>query len=194
MIRRPPRSTLFPYTTLFRSAFERRERRLWNSGRPELRMRSGARGAEAASASHPELRKVYQRRHELFLRRSLRYLREAPARGIRRRPRRLPARRRGGGARADPADAPGRPDDREPRRGEDHRATEGVSLRRLMGERISNPRLGQRRHLPRSPRGAARERAGKDFAAPPIALIGELNPKLEGCGFPLMLDSRRAVA
>src|SRR2546422_3224279 len=26
MIRRPPRSTLFPYTTLFRSAFERRWR------------------------------------------------------------------------------------------------------------------------------------------------------------------------
>src|SRR3712207_8903052 len=26
MIRRPPRSTLFPYTTLFRSAFRRRDR------------------------------------------------------------------------------------------------------------------------------------------------------------------------
>src|SRR2546430_9942637 len=37
MIRRPPRSTLFPYTTLFRSAAAR----------------SGARGARAASAARP---------------------------------------------------------------------------------------------------------------------------------------------
>src|SRR3712207_9228703 len=29
MIRRPPRSTLFPYTTLFRSAFEDRENNIW---------------------------------------------------------------------------------------------------------------------------------------------------------------------
>src|SRR5690349_22441080 len=28
MIRRPPRSTLFPYTTLFRSLFERRDKRV----------------------------------------------------------------------------------------------------------------------------------------------------------------------
>src|SRR5256884_6181490 len=35
MIRRPPRSTLFPYTTLFRSNFEKGDNR-WNS-RPKLR-------------------------------------------------------------------------------------------------------------------------------------------------------------
>src|SRR5438093_6173347 len=33
MIRRPPRSTLFPYTTLFRS--ERRSRAVWGGGQPE---------------------------------------------------------------------------------------------------------------------------------------------------------------
>src|SRR2546430_3315722 len=33
MIRRPPRSTLFPYTTLFRSKFAERDR-LWEAGDP----------------------------------------------------------------------------------------------------------------------------------------------------------------
>src|SRR5690242_21176891 len=33
MIRRPPRSTLFPYTTLFRSLHERRGRRVLRAGR-----------------------------------------------------------------------------------------------------------------------------------------------------------------
>src|SRR4029079_13744831 len=33
MIRRPPRSTLFPYTTLFRSLWLGRRRRLWREGR-----------------------------------------------------------------------------------------------------------------------------------------------------------------
>src|SRR3989442_4031004 len=37
MIRRPPRSTLFPYTTLFRSLREEFER----AGRPPVRMRIG---------------------------------------------------------------------------------------------------------------------------------------------------------
>src|SRR2546430_14313779 len=32
MIRRPPRSTLFPYTTLFRSFFSRSKQRLWEKG------------------------------------------------------------------------------------------------------------------------------------------------------------------
>src|SRR3712207_7510914 len=45
MIRRPPRSTLFPYTTLFRSPRSRRRR--WRRG--------GARGA-------PRLRKLARRR------------------------------------------------------------------------------------------------------------------------------------
>src|SRR5712692_9729938 len=38
MIRRPPRSTLFPYTTLFRSPRRlRAERRVWRARQPELR-------------------------------------------------------------------------------------------------------------------------------------------------------------
>src|SRR5438477_8615436 len=39
MIRRPPRSTLFPYTTLFRSRPCRRRRRLETGGRAALRGR-----------------------------------------------------------------------------------------------------------------------------------------------------------
>src|SRR3712207_8311759 len=46
MIRRPPRSTLFPYTTLFRSGL-RRGRRLGRRGR------GGRRPARARSASRP---------------------------------------------------------------------------------------------------------------------------------------------
>src|SRR3712207_7242331 len=50
MIRRPPRSTLFPYTTLFRSEFDRlleaklsrRHRARWSGGSsPALRRREG---------------------------------------------------------------------------------------------------------------------------------------------------------
>src|SRR3712207_8416214 len=44
MIRRPPRSTLFPYTTLFRSGVRRRL--------PDVRLRAGA--AVGAVAGHPE--------------------------------------------------------------------------------------------------------------------------------------------
>src|SRR3989442_10066450 len=43
MIRRPPRSTLFPYTTLFRSRIERRERGL-SQGPCELAQCQRARG------------------------------------------------------------------------------------------------------------------------------------------------------
>src|SRR3712207_7226583 len=39
MIRRPPRSTLFPYTTLFRSGLSRRQRRI---GGPADRLVAGA--------------------------------------------------------------------------------------------------------------------------------------------------------
>src|SRR3712207_6965320 len=41
MIRRPPRSTLFPYTTLFRSGLRRRTHRRWH-GRRTLRLARGA--------------------------------------------------------------------------------------------------------------------------------------------------------
>src|SRR5256885_10178609 len=39
MIRRPPRSTLFPYTTLFRSAIERGPRRRDGAARPAGHLR-----------------------------------------------------------------------------------------------------------------------------------------------------------
>src|SRR3712207_7140894 len=45
MIRRPPRSTLFPYTTLFRSRGERGEKRVYTiteQGETELRRWEGA--------------------------------------------------------------------------------------------------------------------------------------------------------
>src|SRR2546422_2373776 len=44
MIRRPPRSTLFPYTTLFRSRFER-PMTLPNQAFGRRRARTGARGS-----------------------------------------------------------------------------------------------------------------------------------------------------
>src|SRR5258705_6145922 len=40
MIRRPPRSTLFPYTTLFRSPFARRRLRTLRPALVELRLRN----------------------------------------------------------------------------------------------------------------------------------------------------------
>src|SRR2546430_5767233 len=52
MIRRPPRSTLFPYTTLFRStAFQRR-----GSGRTSPKSGSGDRGSGAGSRRLPRRR------------------------------------------------------------------------------------------------------------------------------------------
>src|SRR6266498_4355150 len=49
MIRRPPRSTLFPYTTLFRSRCDRSRRSACVSGR-----RRGPRGRRRASAARSE--------------------------------------------------------------------------------------------------------------------------------------------
>src|SRR2546422_7547353 len=50
MIRRPPRSTLFPYTTLFRSAGPRRA---WTAAAAsETRRRSAARGAKEIPTLH----------------------------------------------------------------------------------------------------------------------------------------------
>src|SRR6202049_5251266 len=46
MIRRPPRSTLFPYTTLFRSSAETPETELWSPG-------SGLTGSDAILAAPP---------------------------------------------------------------------------------------------------------------------------------------------
>src|SRR5256885_9579614 len=58
MIRRPPRSTLFPYTTLFRSVFLRRKlgaahRRTPSKGRPAAMVSSRARAARAGEAAKP---------------------------------------------------------------------------------------------------------------------------------------------
>src|SRR2546422_8424715 len=61
MIRRPPRSTLFPYTTLFRSHRRRRELRRTSGGlslaelgrSQRARARPGARG-EYVSLPHPD--------------------------------------------------------------------------------------------------------------------------------------------
>src|SRR3712207_8718030 len=50
MIRRPPRSTLFPYTTLFRSCLFDRGRRAFGLGRPLPRSVSGSIGRGPWSA------------------------------------------------------------------------------------------------------------------------------------------------
>src|SRR5258708_21294940 len=57
MIRRPPRSTLFPYTTLFRSGRPRRpgrrqQRRGRADGRDPRRRRAGGRGGRLRSEEH----------------------------------------------------------------------------------------------------------------------------------------------
>src|SRR3712207_6896324 len=58
MIRRPPRSTLFPYTTLFRS-FRRRRRRRRGSGRGDARaIRLPELVAAAAIGCAPQLHGV----------------------------------------------------------------------------------------------------------------------------------------
>src|SRR5256885_14384384 len=49
MIRRPPRSTLFPYTTLFRSAVRHGLDRSGDEARPGPRLRLRARKAEVRS-------------------------------------------------------------------------------------------------------------------------------------------------
>src|SRR3712207_7007565 len=60
MIRRPPRSTLFPYTTLFRSR-GRRERR-GRRGRAKLRRQRSTRAE--SPATHQECRKYRVRSEE----------------------------------------------------------------------------------------------------------------------------------
>src|SRR5258708_12454321 len=65
MIRRPPRSTLFPYTTLFRSRARHRERFAFHSRGPQRRpsaARPGRRGAVAGARGHPEHVSVPHRR------------------------------------------------------------------------------------------------------------------------------------
>src|SRR5436190_15184859 len=76
MIRRPPRSTLFPYTTLFRPRAGTRRRRHPPGGYPAPRAASGARSEEHTSElqSHSDLvcrllleKKKNNNRYELFI-------------------------------------------------------------------------------------------------------------------------------
>src|SRR5437764_10982217 len=60
MIRRPPRSTLFPYTTLFRSSVSRNDR--LTSTRSKARRWRGLMGARAATSAPP--RSAARRRSE----------------------------------------------------------------------------------------------------------------------------------
>src|SRR5690349_23942154 len=76
MIRRPPRSTLFPYTTLFRSSFNgtsRRQMTLPPDGHECGRCEGGKRTDRPAVASSEELRRRRSEEHtsELQSRRDL---------------------------------------------------------------------------------------------------------------------------
>src|SRR2546430_8157892 len=57
MIRRPPRSTLFPYTTLFRSLFPQLPNSVWDlCRRPRPRLRGAPERVEQSSHSTPRYR------------------------------------------------------------------------------------------------------------------------------------------
>src|SRR5687768_17958584 len=58
MIRRPPRSTLFPYTTLFRSCWRRRRR-----GSGSVRLRPRARTLRRSSRSEEHTSELQSRLH-----------------------------------------------------------------------------------------------------------------------------------
>src|SRR3712207_9510190 len=65
MIRRPPRSTLFPYTTLFRSRYSTLEQRVVDSGGVELPVQLGTRaGKERAVRADHEAVYVEERQRE----------------------------------------------------------------------------------------------------------------------------------
>src|SRR5687767_15729847 len=71
MIRRPPRSTLFPYTTLFRSAARRAGDRLRGRGRARAGDRQARHEGEAGRRDEPHLRRSEEHTSEL---QSLAYL------------------------------------------------------------------------------------------------------------------------
>src|SRR2546422_8301093 len=91
MIRRPPRSTLFPYTTLFRSLVERRvQRRVERARRlevpPEGLLDDDASVANAARAFEPlDDGREHARRDREVVRRLARVAEGRAQRGIRRR-------------------------------------------------------------------------------------------------------------
>src|SRR2546425_7310992 len=70
MIRRPPRSTLFPYTTLFRSQGARRRKRRTHRAALLLGHSHGHRLPEGAVQHPPEPRPPQRRRLDLPKRRS----------------------------------------------------------------------------------------------------------------------------
>src|SRR5256885_14449499 len=76
MIRRPPRSTLFPYTTLFRSLFEAPPRVA-----ELLEDLASACGAERPAAVARELTKLFEETRAGTLAELAGYYAEAPARG-----------------------------------------------------------------------------------------------------------------
>src|SRR2546426_8279006 len=63
MIRRPPRSTLFPYTTLFRSSRQERAEAMWNRETMEAKWAGWSDRAEGVMAFF----RPYRRRLALFL-------------------------------------------------------------------------------------------------------------------------------
>src|SRR5690348_17396589 len=64
MIRRPPRSTLFPYTTLFRSVPEARDVPLRDSSRSGRQDRHSATAGEPAGRQHRRVSRHYLRSEE----------------------------------------------------------------------------------------------------------------------------------
>src|SRR6185312_17454532 len=68
MIRRPPRSTLFPYTTLFRSRNPRpRGRRRQFCQRPDLRVRSEEHTSELQSRSDLVCRLLLEKKKKILI-------------------------------------------------------------------------------------------------------------------------------
>src|SRR5437762_10508968 len=64
MLRRPPRSTLFPYTTLFRSDVRHRRQFLFPRPPVELRhLRPGGHADDHAADLHPELERRRSEEH-----------------------------------------------------------------------------------------------------------------------------------
>src|SRR5690349_23043062 len=73
MLRRPPRSTLFPYTTLFRSSAELHHAAHFHRHHPCHRGHAAGRGAhsQARACSHPQRKRSEEHTSELQSRRDL---------------------------------------------------------------------------------------------------------------------------
>src|SRR5690349_23706248 len=71
MIRRPPRSTLFPYTTLFRSSRSRRRRRGRSVGSSRARGSTSSRRCSCCTSARPRGARSEEHTSELQSRRDL---------------------------------------------------------------------------------------------------------------------------